>query len=366
MGFDPSLKAACYVGGVTAPASKLDVPRVRDAWYILCQSYELAHKPLCRRLFGEPLVLFRSADRTPHALLDRCPHRDVPLSLGRVQGDQLVCSYHGWAFEGSGRCVRIPAFVGEPDAAGRRARAFPVIESQGFIWVYGVPGEMPDSRPFTFVHMDDPAYLCVRYEVRVGASIHQVAENALDVPHTAFLHGGLFRNDANRNAIEAVVKRWSDRVECEYIGEPRPSGLVGRILSPGGGVVTHFDRFYLPSVVEVEYRLGDENHVVVNGACTPVDDFDTRLYSVTCIRTRLPGWVVRPAVQPIALWIFGQDRTVLEAQTKSMHAFGGMAYASTEIDAVGPHILRLMRRAARGERGDPDAPPWTRELTLEI
>ena len=351
---------------MTEPAATPNLPLIREAWYILCQSYELASKPLRRSLLGEPLVLFRTRDRTAVAFLDRCPHRDVPLSMGSVRGDHLVCAYHGWSFDATGRCTRVPAFVGEPDVVGRRACAYPVIEAQGFVWVYGVPGDMPTSRPFHFAHMDDPAYLCVRYEVRVGASIHQVAENALDVPHTAFLHGGLFRTDANRNEIKAVVKRWSDRVECQYIGEPRPGGLVGRILAPGGGVVIHYDRFYLPSVVEVEYRLGEESHVVVNGACAPVDDFDTRLYSVTCVRSRLPRFMVRPLVQPIALWIFSQDRAILEAQTKSMTDFGGMAYASTEVDTLGPHILRLMRRAARGEGGDADAEPWVRELTMRV
>jgi len=286
--------------------------------------------------------------------------------MGSVKGDRLVCAYHGWEFDQAGRCQRVPALVGEPDTAGRCVEAYPVLEEQGFIWVYGRPGPMPEARPFQFRHINDPNYLVVRYEVRVGASVHQVAENALDVPHTAFLHGGLFRTDTDRNEIGAVIKRWSDRVECEYVGEPRPSGLVGRILSPGGGIVTHYDRFYLPSVVEVEYRIGDENHVVVNGVCTPVDDYDTRLYSVTCVRTRLPGFLVRPLVQPIALWIFGQDRSILEAQTDSMQSFGGMAYASTDVDTVGPHIMRLMRRAARGDTGDPDAEPWTKEMSMMV
>jgi phenylpropionate dioxygenase-like ring-hydroxylating dioxygenase large terminal subunit len=341
-------------------------PRVTEAWYILAQSYELADKPIRRSLFGKPLVMFRISDGKPCVFLDRCPHRGVPLSMGSVRGDRLECVYHGWQFDRVGRCKRVPSLVADPDTAGRCATSYPVIEAQGFIWVYGTPGPMPQSRPFEFRYVDHPDYLCVRYEVRVGASIHQVAENALDVPHTAFLHGGLFRTDSDRNEIKAVVKRWSNRVECEYIGEPRPSGLVGRVLSPSGGVVTHFDRFYLPSVVEVEYRIGDENHFLINGACTPVDDFDTRLYSVTCLRTRLPGFLVRPAVQPIALWIFGQDRSVLEAQTHNMEQFGGMAYASTDVDTLGPHILRLMRRAARGETGDPTAEPWIKELPMMI
>ena len=341
-------------------------PQIRTAWYIGCQDWELKRKPLKRKILGTPLVLFRDADGVAHALLDRCPHRGVALSGGKVINGQLQCPYHGWEFAGDGRCKRVPALVGEPDVDNRCATSFPVVEQQGFVWVYPTAGPMPQSEPWRFKYIDDPDYLIVRYEVRADATVHAVAENALDVPHTAFLHGGLFRNDANRNRIKAVIKRWQDRVECEYVGEPRPSGLVGTLLSPSGGVVTHFDRFYLPSVVEVEYRIGDENHVIVNGACTPVDDTDTRLYSVTALRTRLPGFVVRPFVQPVALQIFGQDKGILKEQTELAAQFGDVAYVSTEVDTVGPHILKLMWRAARGEPIDPDVEPWTKTIEMDI
>ena len=92
--------------------------------------------------------------------------------------------------------------------------------------------------------------------------------------------------------------------------EPRPSGLAGRLLAPGGGVVTHFDRFYLPSIVEVEYRLGEDLHLVSYGAATPVSDFETRLYGVVSLKSRVPGWLLRPFIQPIALHIFGQDARI--------------------------------------------------------
>ena len=146
----------------------------------------------------------------------------------------------------------------------------------------------------------------------------------------------------------------------------RPEGLVGWLLSPSGGVVTHFDRFYLPSIVEVEYSLGEENHVVVNAACTPLDDYDTRLYAVVAIRTRMPIRLLRPLVEPFALRIFAQDKDLLALQTEALHRFDSVAYASTEIDALGPHILKLLRRAERGELGDPSAPPWTREIRMLV
>lgn len=341
-------------------------PRVRNAWYVLATSRELRRKPLQRRLFGQPVVLFRGAGGAAACLLDRCPHRNVPLSAGRVVGDRLACAYHGWQFDTGGRCRHIPALHGEPDAANRRVPSFAVREQQGFVWVWGRPDEVPEVEPFRFAWAESPDHVVIRRRVSARASLHMVIENALDVPHTAFLHRGLFRVDADRNEITAVVKRWHDRVECEYVGEPRPEGLIGRLLSPSGGIVTHFDRFYLPSILEVEYRIGDENHIVVDGACTPVDDFETDLYAVVAVRTRLPIRLLRPFVEPFALRIFGQDAAMLELQTRSVQTFGGQQYASTEIDLLGPHVLRLLRRAERGELGDPGAEPWTREVRLSV
>lgn len=340
-------------------------PRVTKAWYIACHSTELKSRPLRRKILGQPIVLFRGQGGTVGALLDRCPHRGVRLSGGQVRDGQLQCPYHGWEFNTEGRCMRVPALVGEADRPNRCATRFAVREQQGFVWVYAEPGEAPVGEPHRFAYADDPNYLVVRYDVRAKASVHAVAENALDVPHTGFLHAGLFRTDSNRNRIRCVVERHADRVECEYIGEPRPEGLVGRLLSPSGGVVTHFDRFFLPSIVEVEYRIGDENHIVVNGACTPVDADDTRLYSVTAVRTRFPAWLLRPFVQPVALWIFGQDRGILEEQTEVLHEVGNAAFVSTEIDLLGPHILKLLHRAARGESGDSDN-VYRTEVEMEV
>src|SRR5206468_2317244 len=78
------------------------------AWYVLCLSDELKREPIRRKLFGTPIVLFRGADGRVGALVDRCPHRSVPLSLGRVVGQQIECEYHGWQFDTGGNRVRVP------------------------------------------------------------------------------------------------------------------------------------------------------------------------------------------------------------------------------------------------------------------
>ncbi len=340
-------------------------PRVARAWYVLAWSHEVGRAPIQRTLYGDPIVLFRGASGEVGALLDRCPHRSVPLSKGTVQGDTLQCAYHGWRFTPDGRCAAIPSFLGDPEKAGRRAPRFAVREQQGVIWVWATPDETPTAEPFDFAYVDRAGYTIVREDVRARASVHAVAENALDVPHTAFLHGGLFRRADVRNRITAEVRRWHDRAECEYIGEPRPTGLVARILSPSGGVVTHFDRFFLPSVVQVEYRIGEENHFVITAACTPADDYDTRLYAVAALRSRIPAFVLK-ALKPLGLRIFGQDAEILTLQTDAIARFGDEAYASTEIDLLGPHILKLLKRAEREDLGDPKAEPWSRTVALDV
>src|SRR5690606_1357088 len=204
--------------------------------------------------------------------------------------------------------------------------------------------------PLELPALADPRYEHVVREVEVRSSLHAALENALDVPHTGYLHRGLFRG-GKKNRIRAVVRRYRDRVETEYLGEPKPPGVVAKILAPhGGGVVRHWDRFFLPGIAQVEYALGDDTHFVVTSFCTPVRDFHTRMFAVASFRTPLPGAVVRAVLEPFALKIFSQDAEVLARQTETIERFGGEQFTSTEIDVMGPSIWRVLREAERAEQ----------------
>lgn len=334
---------------LTPPETKahLSVARLTRFWYVACQSRELLEKPLARTALGVPLVLFRDGAGNASALLDRCPHRNVPLSLGRVVRGRLECAYHGWQFDGRGRCVSVPGLL-EGDGRERRGPAALVREQDGFVWVCPELDGEPEGAPFA-LPTQGPEYARVVREVQTDATLHATIENALDVPHTAFLHRGLFRGGA-QNQISATVRRSADRVEVEYEGEPRPSGIAGRVLSPSGGTVEHWDRFILPSVAQVEYRLGSEVHFLVTSLCTPETDFSTRMWAVVEFRTRFPARAVARLLEPFALRIFAQDARILRAQSDNIRRFGGEQYMSTELDFLGPHIWRLLKQAEQGER----------------
>lgn len=334
-------------------------------WYIACPSKELGKKPLAVTILGTPLVVFRTRSGEASALLDRCPHRNVPLSIGAVVGERLQCGYHGWEFDTKGVCQLVPGLCSEPEGKGRRADHYATREQDGFVWVFMTPNVTPDTEPYRFPSMNEKGYTTVYQSVRAESSVHAAIENALDVPHTAYLHKGLFRGTGEPNEIDVEVRRWHDRVEAEYIGEPRPEGVVGKLLSPSGGTVTHFDRFLMPSTAQVEYRIGDENHILVTSVCTPVTDFDTILHAVISFRSRIPGRMIKPVLYPLALKIFSQDAVVLKLQTEAIHRFGGEQYVSTELDILGPHIWRLMRQAERGEV-TPVEEPVVKRLKMRV
>lgn len=325
------------------------VAKLPASWLVACMSSELGEKPVARVLQDIPIVLFRDGDGRAHALLDRCPHRNVPLSLGRVVGGNLQCAYHGWEFSGAGECMRVPSLVGPAANKSRRAPTFHTREQDGLVWVYSTAEAGPTNEPFAIELARDSRYTVVHQVVEANGTLFSTLENALDVPHTAFLHKGLFRTKSREITITARVKRTKERVEVEYIGEPRPPGIVGKVLSPSGGVVQHTDRFILPCIAQVEYAIGEENHIVVTAAMTPVSDFVTRIHSVTCVRTRLPTKALAKLIKPLALKIFRQDAVVLAQQTALIKRFGGERFVHTEIDVIGKHIWRLLKERERGE-----------------
>jgi phenylpropionate dioxygenase-like ring-hydroxylating dioxygenase large terminal subunit len=334
--------------------------RLTRAWYVACASPELERTPVARTVLGIPLVLFRGPDGKPAALLDRCAHRNVPLSLGRIVESRLECRYHGWQYGTDGHCVKVPSLCGDADREVRCVPRYAALEQDGLVWVYATPDVEPAEQPFKVPSLGEGA-VEVRRVVEVESPLHPALENALDVPHTAVLHRGLFRGVKEPHRIKARVTRTAEGLQAEYLGEPRPEGLAAKILSPSGGVVTHFDRFIFPSIAQVEYRLGSEVHFLVNSICTPVEDFLTRIHAVIAFRTRLPGWLVKLLLNPVATRIFKQDAFILKAQAGSLRRFGGEHYASTAVDVLGLQIARLLRGA------DSDSPDgWTREIELEV
>ncbi|MGB8222571.1 MAG: Rieske 2Fe-2S domain-containing protein [Polyangiales bacterium] len=318
-------------------------------WYVVAASKEVGSIPLAVLLNDLPLVAFRDAAGQSVALLDRCSHRNAPLSAGRVIGGNVQCRYHGWEFDRTGACKAVPGLCGEPEHPARAVPSFACRDSQGWVWVYSEADVTPDSEPYQIPFADQPGYLTIRERLEMPGPLDAVAENALDVPHTAFVHAGLFRKNADRKPIEVIIRTLDGGVEAQFIGEERPKGLVGRLLAPQGGEVFHWDRFLLPSIAQVEYRLSDRSHIITTAALTPRTPTVTDLFATVAIKVPVPNPVLRTVFKPVAMRILRQDVEILRRQTEQVERFGAEAFASTEIDVLGLRIKKLLREAASGK-----------------
>jgi nitrite reductase/ring-hydroxylating ferredoxin subunit len=321
-------------------------------WFVVCTSSNLGQRPLARRLLDRPLVVFRADDGRPVAALDRCPHRNMPLSEATLVDGGLRCAYHGWTFDLHGRCVRVPALDGRAESRARDLVVYPTQEQDGRVWVWADPDSQPTVAP---VCPDPPPGKRIgwlRHQWSVEAGLSETLENILDVPHTAFLHRGWFRGRRPPVPVTALVRRYPDRVEAEYLGEPRPGGLAARLLAPGGGTLSHVDRFLLPSVAQVEYRLGGRGWLLATALLTPETERCTRIYGSLQFRVAVPAWLLKPLLIPIAWVILRQDSRALQLQTRNQQRFGGAHYSSTEVDVLGPEIARLLRSDPRHQASE--------------
>src|SRR5215203_1857100 len=111
----------------SSPPSVADesTPFVRNCWYIAALSTEVNRKLMDRWILEQNVLLYRREDGVAVAMQNRCAHRSAPLSMGRLEGDRVVCAYHGFTFDACGKCVRVPAQPTIPK--GLRVQGYPVV-----------------------------------------------------------------------------------------------------------------------------------------------------------------------------------------------------------------------------------------------
>jgi phenylpropionate dioxygenase-like ring-hydroxylating dioxygenase large terminal subunit len=153
-----------------------------DCWYVAAHAADVGESLTSRRLLGRQVLLYRERSGRVVALEDRCAHRALPLSMGSLVEDRVVCRYHG-----SGTCVAVPSQEHVP--YGARVASYPVREQGPFVWVWlGNPRRANGSAPPRLPWLEDPGWALLGGEHEVSAGFMLLHENALDRTHFAFVH----------------------------------------------------------------------------------------------------------------------------------------------------------------------------------
>lgn len=334
---------------------------IRHHWHVACRATRLAGKrPVAVTMFGTPLVLFRDRAGQAACLTDRCPHRNMPLSQGRVCAGVVECPYHGWRFDGAGKLADLPSLANRGDwPAHVAAQSWPVIEQDGLIWV-ALADQPPLAPPPRLPMAGEAGWHSFLMVTDFDGTVADCLENFLDCPHAAHVHKSWFRSPTGK-VVEAVIRTESTGAVAEYINEPTEKSLIwqtfGRISGQAENSdqppLIHTDRFIAPATSQVDYIFNDGRHYIITSHCTPVDEGKTRVFTHITLRAPL-GALVRLVFAPLSRLIIRQDVAAMRKQQANIARFGERRFTYAKSDLLMRHIIAWRRALDTGETPPPE------------
>lgn len=324
-----------------------DEEEFKKFWYVVAESRELDRNTvLGRQVLDEWLVCFRAKSGRPVILQDRCLHRSGRLSKGCSSNGRLTCPYHGWVYDEEGKVAKMPAAGPEHSSARRLcARMFESCETDGYVYVRLVVGERA-SDPFKMPHFGETGWHSVRLTNRFRNTVGNCVENFIDVPHTAFVHRGIFRSPQG-DRVTARVSRKEGQVKVIYNNERRNLGSFSWFLNPSGQEIKHTDSFYMPNVTCVRYSLGKKRHYVITSQSVPVTGRETLVYTDISYNFGLWSWAAAWLVRRQAQRVIDQDIQILNEQNEVIEKYGGHFHYSAP-DLIHRYVESIRDAIAQG------------------
>lgn len=262
---------------------------LKNLWYVAEWSDTVKDKPVKTKLLGQNLVLFRDMEGKVKCLADVCLHRGGSLSGGWVseKRDCVVCPYHGWHYNGSGKCQKIPS-EGDSFQVPKRFKvdAYDVEEKYGMIWVF--MGDLPAEERYPIPPLpefgDEANWRGLKTEFTWKAEASRVVENGIDIAHASFVHPVFgYPSTAEDNFIENVEKHewWARSTNVMYPPQLK-GGFLGwrNFLRKDKQETKVHPEWHLPGmIVRIQIDIRPGWHIVMFDANTPVDEHTTRTFA---------------------------------------------------------------------------------------
>ena len=340
---------------------------LRDIWYFALPSDALAVGRLeSRMLLGEPVVFGRRSDGTAFALRDICPHRGIPLSEGRMAGDEVECCYHGWRFGSDGICTCIPSLVEdqEMDISRIRVRDYPISEAAGCIWIFMARDTGPAASPSKIPTLPAPTLPAVarrpglRERMELPCHVDHAVIGLMDPAHGPFVHKSWWWRSTK--SIHAKAKRFGPSELGFSMLRHAPSSNSAAYKLLGGAMTTEI-AFRLPGI-RIEHVMAGRNAMVGLTAVTPVT---TELTVINHLVYWTVPWlsVLKPVLRPFMRKFLRQDRDIIVKQQRGLRHDPSLLLIN-DADVQAKWYFRLKKAYARSlESGMPFENP-VRETTL--
>ena len=342
---------------------------VRNAWYVACWSSDLTGAPHAETILGEKVVLWRGADGAARATENLCPHRFLPLSMGRVVGNDLQCGYHGLTFDGAGDCVGAPTQAEPP--AGCRIRNYPVHENMGLVWIWtGDPALADPADVYDLPEYHRPGWGIAQGDaLDVEANYLLLCDNLCDPTHVNYVHPSTLGNPDGINApVTFEDKPWGVLTE-RLTMDSNPTGFI-RAFGNHPGRVDMWQRYliYTPSTSIIDFGAAAAGTGGIEGegegriqvfSChfmTPITETRTidRWLHVRNFSGDDPS--VGEGISTQFRIAFAEDKEVLQSVQEEEERNAGRAKVGLDLDASAGlfrlKINRLLRAEARAQAAE--------------
>jgi phenylpropionate dioxygenase-like ring-hydroxylating dioxygenase large terminal subunit len=314
----------------------------KEAWYPVYYIVDLDRtKPNKFTLLGMDLVIWwDNANNNWSAFEDRCPHRLVPLSEGRInEAGLLECPYHGWAFSGSGNCEHIPQQVEDGVAQTSKracATSFKTAIAQGLLFVY--PGNADNADkvtvPIIEAMEESSEWICLNTFRDVPYDAFTLLENVIDPSHVPYTHHNTVGKRTNAAPVELKVTH-SDKQGFQGVWEEGPrKGALG----------TQYTNFVAPCLMWHDLTSKQFGRTLTVVYATPIRKGECRLFARFPFKFASP--IPRFFIQLSPRWythlrnnnILEDDQIFLHYQERYLENLGGSqnyskaAYLPTKAD----------------------------------
>lgn len=245
---------------------------LRRFWYAVVPMTDLEEGPKPFTLLGEDLVLFIGPDGKPAALKDRCCHRTAKLSKGWCKDGHIVCGYHGWEYDQTGKLVHVPQFPVQQEVPNLSTPAFHCQEKYGYAWV---ALDEPLAPIFEVAEDADKSFRRIPqfYEVW-NTSALRLMENSFDNAHFSFVHKGTFGQLSQPLPEKYEIKETDYGFEAETLITVANPPIQHKISGTDAETTKRHmrNKWYMPFCrrLDIEYPSG-LRHIILNSA-TPIDD----------------------------------------------------------------------------------------------
>lgn len=299
---------------------------LKNAWYVAAWSHEIDNSLRQIIVLDEKICVFRNSDGEVIALGDACPHRKLPLSKGRIKGDNVECGYHGLTFDCAGQCVWAPGGGRIPSAA--KVRPYPVHEKYGLVWIWMGNAAIADPDDIIDIpNFDSPDWgINSGDAMKLSCNYLLMCDNLLDPSHVAWVHQSSFAQAATKDTPLKVTRTENGVIVHRWMMNVEPAPFYKKIVEFDGPCdrLQHYEvRYPSHALIRAVFTPAgtggpegtlDERTFVMDSYnfMTPVNDRETRYYWFQLRNVRPQDDELSRMMAHDVRAAFSEDKAVLE------------------------------------------------------